>query len=1142
VRRPTQAIVAISAMLLTLALGATLASADNPPSLSVEAASDVAYTSATLHGKVNPEGGPSTTSWHFEYSATPEGEESWVQFDGGGSFEGTEAEKTEALPVQSNATGLQPDHTYLVRLVAENEGGANRIESPAPYTSFTTKAVAKPQITSPLSVSAISADGAHFAAKVDPSGSGDPAFDTQWTFSCTPKPCFTGKGKPLSGTVAAGAPQDIEVDAAFLHPNIEYTVKLTATNLGGEVEETETFTTPGGAPTVEAHVADPVSFDRATVNAEIDPRGSDTEYWFEWGSADCSTSSCQKTPLASLAFDEVQQLVVVASAGQFTLSFEGQSTANLPFNASAAQIKTALEALSTVGPGNVTLTGSLGRYRVTFAGELAGEDVEALSAADGSTPLTTNEGKDPGSIGVETRIEGGLHPEPRFVTHQLTGLSPLTTYHFRVVAENESGPTQGSDQQFTTAAAPSACANDARRVEQQSAYLPDCRAYEMVSPTDKEGGNVIADSSNVNVAVDGNAAVFSSLTGFAEPEGMAGAAQYMSQRQGAPGTSGWSTHPITPKLDALAVSQVLRSLLPGYEAFFTPDLSQGIFRTATPLTGDPWVSNTVNFYRRGDLRGEGATSQLLSGCPLCAQTETPLPPSFLRPRIADASRDLSHVTFRSLFALAPGATPGAQNLYESVDGEVRLAGILPDGNPAPESGPGVGNFGSNTYVEPNTISADGSRVFFNVPSSGGLLPNGGDLYMRENGATTVQLNKSEKTSPESPQPAALYAASEDGSRAFFITDEGLVDEDDNNSRDVYMYDVSEPAGERLTLLSVDHEPADGYYAQTVLGASADGHYVYFATDGQLVNGQPLIGGRLGLYLWHDGVVKYVGAFIVIGDTIINSPQTRGGFPATMKTSRVSPDGRHLLFMSRDNASFEGRGGFPGYDQGSKCTFDISDGAPCRTLFLYSADSGRLACVSCGAPGTVASSDALDNALAGQGATGRTFHQSHALSDDGRYVFFHTGQSLVSRDTNGAYDVYEYDARTGNVQLISSGTAKEDSFFLEATDDGSDVFFATTQRLLGWDKDGSYDLYDARIDGGFSEPVPVPAPCEGESCRAGAAPAPGPAPNGSAAVQGRGNVSPRCPKGRRAVKRHGRSVCVKKKQHKRTANDDRRAGR
>jgi hypothetical protein len=1110
--------------LVTAAFGVSASSAA-VPALTVEDAANVGYTTADVEGTVNPEG--LSTNWRFQYA---------TEADFSNAQDGPSGSTETATTVSGQLTGLQPQTTYHLRLLAENADGPS--EAIATDT-FTTKAVAKPQITAPLVVSAIAADSAHFAAEVDPGGSGDPAFDTHWTFSCAPKPCFTDKGKPLSGTVPAGAPQTIEVDAAFLHPNIEYTVTLKVANLGGEAEDTETFETPGGAPTVEAHVADPVSFDRASLNAEIDPRGSDTQYWFEWGTEDCSTSSCQKTPLASLAFDELQQLVVNASAGQFVLTFEGQTTSDLPYNASAAQIQTALEAISTVGSGNVAVSGNFGRFRVTFAGDLGGTDVEALSGADGSTPLTTNEGKDPGSIGVQTRIEGGLRPEPRFVAHQLTGLSPQSTYHFRVVAENESGPTEGSDEQFTTAAAPpSTCPNDARRVEQQSAYLPDCRAYEMVSPTDKEGGNIIADSGNTHAAVDGNAAVFSSLTGFGEPDGMGTAAHYLSERQGAPGTSGWSTHPITPKLDALAIRQIFVGHIPGFEASFTPDLSQGIYRTGTSLTGDPWVSNTVNFYRRGDLRGEGATNQLFTGCPLCAQNEEPLPPSFLRPIFAGASPDLSHVIFQAMFALAPGATFGAQNLYESVDGEVRLAGVLPDGSPAPESVTGV-NPGSYPL---NMISADGSRVFFLVPSE--PERRDGDIYMREDGTTTVQLNKSEKTSPESPQPAELFAASEDGSRAFFITSEGLVDADNDSTPDLYMYDASEPAGQRLTLLSADREPADGHSALTVIGASADGHYVYFASDGQLVSGQPLIGGVQGLYLWHDGVVKYIGALGSPGDAIINSPQTDQGFSIDQKTSRVSPDGRHLLFMARDNAGFEGRGGFPGYDQGSKCTFDQTSGLPCRTLYLYSADSGRLACVSCGAPGTTATSDALDNVREGVGATATTFHQSHALSDDGRYAFFHTGQSLVSRDTNGVYDVYEYDAQTGDVRLISSGTSKDNSYFLEATEDGSDVFLVTTQRLLGWDKDGSYDLYDARIGGGFPEPVPVPAPCEGESCRAASASPPAPASNGSASVQGKGNVTPRCPKGRRAVKRHGRSVCVKKNQRqgKRTANDDRRAGR
>lgn len=49
-----------------------------------------------------------------------------------------------------------------------------------------------------------------------------------------------------------------------------------------------------------------------------------------------------------------------ATAGTFTLTVDGQTTSTLPWNATALAIQSALEGLSTVGEGNVEVTGSVG--------------------------------------------------------------------------------------------------------------------------------------------------------------------------------------------------------------------------------------------------------------------------------------------------------------------------------------------------------------------------------------------------------------------------------------------------------------------------------------------------------------------------------------------------------------------------------------------------------------------------------------------------------------------------------------------------------------------------------------------------------------------------------------------------------------
>lgn len=88
------------------------------------------------------------------------------------------------------------------------------------------------------------------------------------------------------------------------------------------------------------------------------------------------------------------------TAGTFTLSFSGQTTSPIAYNATAAEILTALAALPTIGgAGNVDVTGAAGGpFTVTFKGALAGVNVPALTAD--STALTG------GPVVVATTTQG----------------------------------------------------------------------------------------------------------------------------------------------------------------------------------------------------------------------------------------------------------------------------------------------------------------------------------------------------------------------------------------------------------------------------------------------------------------------------------------------------------------------------------------------------------------------------------------------------------------------------------------------------------------------------------------------------------------------------------------------------------------
>ena len=150
--------------------------------------------------------------------------------------------------------------------------------------------------------------------------------------------------------------------------------------------------------------------------------------------------------------NEVQQIVVKATTGTYTLSFLGQTTAALAFNANATAVQAALAGLSTIGAGNVAVAPqSLGvAFLVTFQGTLAKQNVANLGAAStvatqevqnidlldatGGTFTVTLNGHTSGKIAWDADATTGTTAKPS-VTAQLATVLTGSTY----VVANGSG-------------------------------------------------------------------------------------------------------------------------------------------------------------------------------------------------------------------------------------------------------------------------------------------------------------------------------------------------------------------------------------------------------------------------------------------------------------------------------------------------------------------------------------------------------------------------------------------------------------------------------------------------------------------------------------------------------------------------------
>jgi hypothetical protein len=300
--------------------------------------------------------------------------------------------------------------------------------------------------------------------------------------------------------------------------------------------------------------------------------------------------------------------------------------------------------------------------------------------------------------------------------------------------------------------------------------------------------------------------------------------------------------------------------------------------------------------------------------------------------------------------------------------------------------------------------------------------------------------------------------------------------------------------------------------------------------GALVKNGP-DGGVDWIWLWHDGKLTPVAPAPPNQTAQYEDYATGIQWPLRPSQVKVSSNG-NLLF-----STISGQG-LVGYDHGS-CNTGLGIG--CRELYLYSAATGQVACVSCipsGAPGEGEGAGRMSTLQFGNtsdsitGGTKADRPNWLPLSRDGSRVFFSTTQALVPEDTNGKFDAYEYDVKTGQVHLLSSGTSKYDSYFVNADAEGRNVFIVTNQQLLGWDHDQGYDVYDARVNGGFPEPLPVPAPCNGESCHRSLPPNPS-VPSIGSSLEGPGN-----PKQQRPPKKKHHH----RRRHHRAARANRRVAR
>ncbi len=728
----------------------------------------------------------------------------------------------------------------------------------------------------------------------------------------------------------------------------------------------------------------------------------------------------------------------------------------------------------------------------------------------------------------------------------LSGLEPATTYHYRFVAQSGGGgpvrglggtlAKDGQEGTFTTFPLPtesnSQCPNQAFR-SGASALLPDCRAYEMVSPVNKENGDIVAftaadhDFAALNQSsANGEKLTYSSYRAFGDAQSAPFTSQYIASRQDG---VGWVSHTISPPR-GISVVETVFSLNNLFKAFSADLCSAWVIDDTGEVLAPGAVAGFSNLYRREDCGDESYKA---------LTTVTPLHRSPLHyvPQLQGISADGSHVIFRatdSLTADAPVLGEQRDLLYEAFGTgkatKLRFVCLLPNGT-AVSAGCSAGTPASLDYGRgasiSHAISTDGSRIFWTDAQN-----FDGRLYVRIAGNETRAVSAAGEALSER-KGAHFWTAAADGSAAVYTVGERI-----GGAADLYEFDLGGEQTRRI---------AGKVYG--LLGASDDASRIYLVS-GEALGGNS-VAGKPNLYLrGAGGGLSFIATLSGEDARTAVLPSPVNPLP-NQHSAQVSADGGHVAFLSTARLT--------GYDN-----TDVDSGKADAEVYIYDAEADRLDCASCNPTGArpvgrnLPAGNGVPSGVWGAASipTAQTalYPMPRVLSADGQRLIFQSTDALVASDTNGAQDVYEWEtagkgdcteespafskANGGCIALISSGESPVDSLVIDTSPSGEDVFFATAASLLAQDP-GLIDIYDARVGGGLPTPAGSPAACEGEACQGPFSPPNDPTP-ASAAYEGPGNPKPTKKKAHR-TKRHQHKSKHGKRRHQR-ANHDRRAGR
>jgi hypothetical protein len=1109
----------------------------NLPLATTGATTNVVQNSADLAGTVDPDSAGPITGCEFRYGRDSGDSEGSIPCSPAASS-GSPINAPTA--VTASLTGLTAGSTYHYRLFVTNANG--------------TQAGSNVTFATPPALEGVSTGAATEVTKDGASLNGSYVGDGQDThyyfeYGTTTKYGQTAPAPPGNDAGSAAGPQTVApVHIGALLGETTYHYRLVASNSYGETRgQDEALTTP---PAVTGLSTDPptnVTDESAALNASFDGDGTyETHYYFEWG---VSTAYGNTTPVppgagvpAGTGRIALPPITIAGLKGGLTYHYRVvASNATGTTTSADAFFKTAeAPLLANLNSRNVQATSAelLGEVNPRYGATTYRFEWGPTAAYGNQSPV------------VDASVGSGNALVP--VSAELSGLTAGVTYHFRLVATNQYGTTRSPDQ--TLGFYPPNCPNAQLRQETRSITLPDCRAYELVTPSFANGSIIFPlGGPAAPLATSPSKLAYSAAFGvFPESTGKPAnnlADMFVSTRS----DTGWyQKFTGRPGTETFAVGGPPRDHQEGYlQSQFGPSRSSvgaqasptmeklanydegwpDIFKQQSKASNAPYVWNT-------------STGSLLERWPSNLADVTEGEEFVGTPEI---SADFSHFVFQSNLVFAKGgnyverhivccdtsivgygqAPPASIYDNDLKTGGVELASIKGDETT-----------GFEGYVY--NISEDGSRILMAeerserameyLPSNTHLVKDlNGPFYLRVGGEHTIEIGAGHKL--------AYVGSAADGKTIYFRSTEQLAPDDQDSSTDLYVWHESDPGS--LTLVSIgDHGNAgntddcnggggcnvevidfltysgingqlngfnggqggNGYTDSAIASGSGD---IYFTSPESLLEGkgEP---GKANLYLYRKGTLRFV--------TTLDPQPTCTGLELTgacaagpVARMQVTPDGTHMAFVVQSKIT--------SYDNAGK-----------GEMYTYDPETGRIACASCRPDGQPPTSQLL----ASQNGLFQTY--------DGR-VFFSTQDPLVPRDTNGVEDIYEY--TEGRPQLISSGLGIQFHGYngfqglqnaiglVSVSANGTDVYFATSDSMVTQDHNGAaLKIYDARTGGGFPAELTPPNCSAADECHGpGVTPSALP-PDRTSAALGLG-PKPKSHKAKKHAKRHKKKATKKK---------------